>query len=369
MTTDTPVKFEKLSRQGTGPMGGLWFSRCRLWLAQDHLLSVHNTGYSEDYKRFYFADIQAITIMRTDEGATRTWLFSAGAVIAGLLLVAAFAAGWHPSSRLVLGVSAILFLTGLLIHLLQGQTCRCYMRTAVQTERLYSLNRLPQAERVLKRLLPLVENAQGRVAPEEIEAAQFRARIAEEDEAGAPAAPQPAPALTARRTTPKVFRQKILKPYRGSAHTLLFGLLGADLLLEAAHYLVSGSSLLIAVLAVSIALLVATIVALIRQHGTTLPLGVKVVSWISLGYVFLCYIIGSIYSTIYMIMHPDLANDAWGCARAIAAISPLDSIPRLILSIFTMVGSGTLALTGLILLARRPMGHPRLPPPLTPQTD
>ena len=37
-------------------------SRASLWLGPDHLLCVDTNGYSETYKRFYFRDIQAITI-------------------------------------------------------------------------------------------------------------------------------------------------------------------------------------------------------------------------------------------------------------------------------------------------------------------
>jgi len=31
----------------------------RLWLGPDHLLAVRSVGFSEEYKRFYFSDIQA----------------------------------------------------------------------------------------------------------------------------------------------------------------------------------------------------------------------------------------------------------------------------------------------------------------------
>jgi hypothetical protein len=34
-------------------------SRCRLHLAEDHILSVDNHGFTEDYRRFYFSDILA----------------------------------------------------------------------------------------------------------------------------------------------------------------------------------------------------------------------------------------------------------------------------------------------------------------------
>ena len=33
-----------------------------LWQGKDHLLSIDSSGYTEEYKRFYYRDIQAIII-------------------------------------------------------------------------------------------------------------------------------------------------------------------------------------------------------------------------------------------------------------------------------------------------------------------
>ena len=37
-------------------------TRSSLWLGKDHLLCIDSNGYGEDYKRFYFRDIQTITL-------------------------------------------------------------------------------------------------------------------------------------------------------------------------------------------------------------------------------------------------------------------------------------------------------------------
>ena len=42
-----------------------FISRSSLWLGRDHLLCVDSSGYTETYKRFYFRDIQAVTIVAT----------------------------------------------------------------------------------------------------------------------------------------------------------------------------------------------------------------------------------------------------------------------------------------------------------------
>ena len=40
--------------------------RSKLYLAKDHLLRVNSNGWTENYRRFYFTDIQAIVVNLTD---------------------------------------------------------------------------------------------------------------------------------------------------------------------------------------------------------------------------------------------------------------------------------------------------------------
>jgi len=89
----------------------------------------------------------------------------------------------------LLGLAGALGLI-LLANALSGPTCRCSIRTAVQTDDLPSLNRLRRTRKVLARLRPLIAAAQGQLAPEEISA---RMRDLEQTPAaslGEPAAPQ-----------------------------------------------------------------------------------------------------------------------------------------------------------------------------------
>src|SRR6266853_1047397 len=37
-----------------------------LWLGKDHVLCIDTSGYNESYKRFYFRDIQALVIRKTE---------------------------------------------------------------------------------------------------------------------------------------------------------------------------------------------------------------------------------------------------------------------------------------------------------------
>lgn len=168
------------------------YIRSSLWLGADHLLGIDSNGYSESYKRFYFRDIQAVTIRLTRRRLIWNWVLGLPTIfcVAGwgydLLL------GGGPSLGGIItgGVVTLLFAVPLLINNLLGPTCACQLRTAVQTEELPSLCRLRKTRRILDRLRPLIAEAQGELALEEIPA-RMQAWAA-----SATAASAPAPAST-----------------------------------------------------------------------------------------------------------------------------------------------------------------------------
>ena len=149
---------------------GFTITRSSLWLGQDHLLGIDSTGYSESYKRFYFRDIQAVTIRLTSR--RQIWnavLGSTGVLCLGGWLLYLLSQG-RPGLGETLATVGIMLFFGVpfLLNNLFGPTCVCHLHTAVQTEELPSLNRLPKTRRILNRLRPLIAQAQGQLAPEEI---------------------------------------------------------------------------------------------------------------------------------------------------------------------------------------------------------
>ena len=147
-----PAKiYQKLP--GTGHQLG---SYTRLYRGMDHLLQVSSVMFSERYKRFYFRDIQAFIVIRTN-----AWLFLIGLFLLLALLLTGLAVGVGDSvGSVVLGSFAALMLVLALIVGLRGPSCRCLVRTAVQMEKLPSLNRLRRAKKILAELAPLIAAAQ-----------------------------------------------------------------------------------------------------------------------------------------------------------------------------------------------------------------
>ncbi len=170
--------------------------RSGLWLGGDHLLLLETSGFTENYKRFYLRDIQAITVQETKRG--QTWNIILGGMLLLLILVTIFTipkttpSQWtsnEVAGGITLGFFVAIFTASFLISFLAGPTCRTHLRTAVQTEELASLCRVRQARKVIGKIRPLIAAAQGELSGEEV-ATRMQETIRAEDPA---ATPQPNP--------------------------------------------------------------------------------------------------------------------------------------------------------------------------------
>jgi hypothetical protein len=130
-------------------------SRQSLWLGEDHLLSIDSASYSEEYKRFYFRDIQAFFICPTSRRAI--W----NGILTSLLIMHLLVFGWLGASVTILTIVGVVLAIPLVINNLLGPACKVYLRTAVQVEELPSLGRDRRAHRVLERIRPLITAVQG----------------------------------------------------------------------------------------------------------------------------------------------------------------------------------------------------------------
>jgi hypothetical protein len=170
------------------------FIRNSLWIQPDHVLRVRRYAFSEEYRRYYFADIQAIVLTELP----RTGAYYGFAAAAALALIAgALASAVHY-------VSAVLcVLTALPVFLiaLRRRNCACYLKTLVSTEELPSLRRIKAAERSVAILKAEIQRAQGELSAETFDA--YLASLG------------PSPAVVAKLDVPH---------YDGLVHWILFGL-------------------------------------------------------------------------------------------------------------------------------------------------
>ena len=167
--------YRRLTRSRLRRKGFLGFftivasTRSSLWLGKDHVLSIDSRRYTEEYKRFYFRDIQAITIRQTKRRAI--WNFALMLLLLFWLgMLVSMVSGFESDSATIalLCTWFLILAVPLLANNILGPTCAVYLRTAVQIEELPSLNRVRRAHRALARIRPLISAAQGQLAPEEI---------------------------------------------------------------------------------------------------------------------------------------------------------------------------------------------------------
>lgn len=131
-----------------------------LWLGKDHLLSVKSTWFSEDYKRFYYSDIQSMVVIQTEQYRCELMVIMCLGILAIILNML-----WNWYQFFIIAGSFII--SWLIIVLYKGPTCVCYIQTPIQQEKLLSLHRLKTVRKAFNLLIPLIHTAQGVIDREE----------------------------------------------------------------------------------------------------------------------------------------------------------------------------------------------------------
>ena len=294
-----------------------------LYLGRDHLLLVSSRGMSEDYKRFYYRDIQAFITRKTAWGKINNLIL--GLLAAGMGLLAWYV-GWADGG-VVLALFAVVFLVGLLGNLLMGPTSVCHIQTEVQLEKLPSLNRIRTARRAIGRIKPLIAETQGLLEPGHLTGAKYST-------AGHPP------------LTPQ------LKTVSTTYHRLLFYMILLGGLVTALDVYINHPALVLVTTVLGMATPVLAILALVRQHESTLSRRLQRVTWASLVYIGLVFLFTSISSTVVAITNPAKSNQVWELIKLRAEL-PMSENPWLLgLSIFFIFFAGILSALGLLFLNR-----------------
>ena len=134
-----------------------WIRKASLWEGSDHVLLIRGTRFQEDYRRFYYAEIQSLQMVRSFRWSSFGW--TTLALFFGLILFAL-----AISRRNATAMRAESFIAAFIV----GQAllawrfgCRCFVQTAVSREELTSLIRTWSAEKAFTRLRTRIMEAQG----------------------------------------------------------------------------------------------------------------------------------------------------------------------------------------------------------------
>jgi uncharacterized membrane protein HdeD (DUF308 family) len=315
-----------------GTKKGFFIGKYSLWQGTDHLLHIFARFGIEDYKRFYFSDIQAIVTRKTNIGKIQNVIL--GSLILLFLLPAfIFDGGW---SIFYIAGSSIVFLF-LLVNLSRGPTCETRLMTAVQTEKLQSLHRLKKTFKVMDRIRPHIQQTQGILTREELNKIPTQ-----------PTARQDSPGYDQAAASP----MEAAKHENGRVHMILFVLLLLNGVLVSVEFFMAHVVPTILGSVISLCSGIFVIIALVRQHNSDLPGSLRIITWTTLGFVGVTFVMGYIAGMVFAIKNPSSAYNQWEIFKAISSISPWDSPLKLSYNIFVLCGAFSLGIPGLIIHQR-----------------
>jgi len=301
----------------------------RLFMGPDHLLLVRTQGYVESYSRFYYRDIQAILIRRTDRLLVGNVLYVLLITIVAIL----WAASESQAAKIFWGLQTALALALLGRHLALGRGCACTLRTPLQQVELTPLRRLRRARRALAVIRPLVDEAQGRLSSEEILAHA-------EDPVVTVAGPATSPAVVS------VGPPRLIGHDSGRAHQLLAFLLLLDALTTSFQISIRNPFLNAWGSVLFLGELGAALGALVRQRNSDLGPGLRRFAWTSLA--FLCVLVMGMMGAMV------LAGVRAALTGSLASVPPRIEV----FEVASLVGTLLLGITGLALVRRHRRPRP-----------
>jgi hypothetical protein len=297
-----------------------------LWLGYDHLLYIFSRFGVEDYKRFYFKDIQAVITRKTVNGKIQNLILSVFCILF-FLMALYLKGGWSVFSWSMAGLMTIF----LVINWLRGPTCVSHLQTAVQTEKLHSLYRLKAAIKIMNRLRLLVEKAQGKLAPEDIREKGVKAS-------------------TDIKPSALIDTADLLKNQIGmKEHKILFAILIFDGLVTSLDFFYNHVTITLFGTIISMATCVVVIMALVRQHKSNLKNSVRIMTWIAFAYLCINIFVGYIFYFVVIFRNPEMSHNQWELIKAMSRMSPGDSSMMMGIYIFSICSSLVLGLSGLII--------------------
>lgn len=132
-----------------------------MWLGSDHLLLVKSAWFREEYKRFYFRDIQAIVVAP----CARFHVSMPILIFALLWLLPGLGMAFWPAGVAVVWGIGTLAMAATWVSISLASSCRCRLYTAVSKDDLPSLYRTWTARKFLNKVKPWIDRAQGTMDP------------------------------------------------------------------------------------------------------------------------------------------------------------------------------------------------------------
>ncbi len=286
-----PKAYRKMARAGLTQ-----FPKRSLWQGADHLLWVENGIVHDQYKRFYFKDIEALILRENNRRLS--WAIGWGACLALFGIICLLSR--RPSHGS--GFMAVLSAVALGVNWWKGPGCAVYLQTAVQVQRLTNLVRVPKALKVMDRIRAAADTAQGVLVETDLASIGSSKRI-EPDGLGAV-------------KTGEARSAAEVEAYNPLLHRILFGLLFFFGLLRGVQLWARSIPLAAVDLYAIACTFVLAIVVLARWHGNVKGTVLSLASWLTLVFAILQGLSAYVMFIIASMRHPDLAFRQWAIFRA-----------------------------------------------------
>ena len=242
-------------------------SSSRLYKADDHLLSVESNIFTEKYYRFYFPEIQAIIVRRTDRGAIWSIVLALIALMMTTCSITAIPAGeWAPTPGYF--TMALIAAGIMVVNMVKGPSCETHFQTSVTVQKVGALNRIKKTEAILPEIRSCIRAQQGSVTSEDI----VRSTVIPEEEIiteGSPAA----------ATRIQEHEPAVRNPSR--FHRFAFSMVLVNAALDGLWLFVHGVALQIAGSAGSMAAFGGVIAALVVQTKKNTSAYLRKLTWIT----------------------------------------------------------------------------------------
>lgn len=144
------------------------YAHTSVFVSKDHFLIASAKAYQEDYNRFFYDDIAALKIRVSKWQKLIMIIISICTVISGSIFAISLN---DPTFAVVTGIIFGIFLIYTVVVLIQGPQSILVIKT-LTTEKEFPVGRLRFVKKVINKMRPFIEEAQGKVTPEVLEALQ-----------------------------------------------------------------------------------------------------------------------------------------------------------------------------------------------------
>jgi hypothetical protein len=235
-----------------------------------------------------------------------------------------FNGGWSGFFFIITGLFFLLFM----VNLFRGPTCVCHIMTPIQTVKLPALRRIRNTKKAMAQLRSLIEGAQGILPQESLGEIQQERKF--------------------RPAAKKI--HTAIRHEQGTLHIFLFSLLLTSAVFIAIDIFYQNVPLSLLSGLITLSLTVLLIISLIKQTGSDLYKALKLLTWSAVGYLCVAFISGYVILFYMAITNPHISNNQWELIKRISGMSPMEYPWLMGLSIFSLICSLIIGISGLVLI-------------------